>query len=224
MAPTHPYRRLSDHLILAADALLLTVLAAAALIIVKDLAAVPAAWLDPMDAFLITVTIASVMGATASWLVHRAPTGLRGLWMLAVGLLVATPVLLGAHWIVARASAASSSLEITALLCAQIVGLAVLLPPLVAGAVDLVQPKKRKFSPVAVVRLAALVALVGLVAFRFIPGTMADPATAHLYAMLGLATTAGALGTGIADAILFFSDHRAERRRMAVAEASTEAV
>ncbi len=223
MAPTHPYRRLSDHLILAADALLLTVVAAAALIIVKDVAAIPSAWIDPTDAFLITVTLASVVGATASWIAHRGPTGLRGRWMLIVGLLVATPALLGAHWIIARASAASSSLEITALLAAQILGLAVLLPPLVAGAVDLIQPKQRKFNPVAVVRLSALIALVALVAFRFIPGTIGDPTTAHLYAMLGLATTAGALGTGIADAILFVSDRRAQQSRKAAASAQVEA-
>ena len=224
MAPTRPYRRLSDHLILAADALLLTVVAAAALIIVKDVAAIPAAWIDPMDTFLITVTLASVAGATASWISHRGPTGLRGMWMLIVGLLVATPALLGAHWIIVRGSAASSSLEITSLLVAQILGLAVLLPLLVAGAVDLIQPKQRKFNPVAVVRVAALIALVALVAFRFIPGTIADPTTAHLYAMLGLATTAGALGTGIGDAILFVSDHRAEQRNKAAMPAPSEAV
>jgi hypothetical protein len=218
MAPHHPYRRLSDHLILAADSLLLTVLAAAALIIIKELARVPAAWIDPMDAFLINVTLASIVGAVASWLLHRRPTGLRGLWMLAIGLLVATPALLGAHAIIARATASSSGLEITALLLAQIVGLAALLPPLVAGAVDVVQRKQRRFDPTAVVRLAALIALVALVAFRFIPETMADPQTAHLYAMLGLATTAGALGAGIGDAILFFSDRRAERRRSAAQE------
>jgi len=216
-APHHPYRRLSDHLILTADALLLTVLAGAILILAKDLVRIPAAWVDPTDAFLITMTLASMIGATASWLLHRRPVGLRGLGMLAVGLVVAAPAFVGAHALVTRASVSSPGTELVLLIAAQILGLAVLLPPLVAGMADLFQPKKRRFDPGSIARLAGLIALVGLIALRFLPETQVDPAAAHVNAMLGLSTIAGGLGVGIADAILYFSDGRARQRSTAAA-------
>ena len=214
-APHHPYRRLSDHLILTADALLLTVLAGAVLIMVKNLANIPAARIDPMDAFLITMTLASMVGATASWLFHRRLVGLRGLGMLAVGLVVAAPALVGAHAVIIRTSISSPGAEIALLIAAQVLGLAVLLPPLVAGMADLFQPKERRFDPGSIARLAGLIALVGLIALRFLPETQVDPAAAHVNAMLGLSTIAGALGVGIADAILYFSDGRARQRASA---------
>ena len=211
-APHHPYRRLSDHLILVADALLLTVLAGAVLIILKNLADIPAARIDPMDAFLVTMTVASVLGATASWVLHRRPVGLRGLGMLAVGLLVAAPALVAAHAVIIRTSVSSPGTELVLLIVAQILGLAVLLPPLVAGMADFFQPKERRFDPGSIARLAGLIALVGLIALRFLPETQVDPAAAHVNAMLGLSTIAGGLGVGIADAILYFSEGRARRR------------
>jgi hypothetical protein len=212
MAPHHPYRRLSDHLILVADALLLTVLAGAGLIVIKNLAMIPASSIDPMDAFLITMTLAAMLGAGASWFAHRRSVGLRGLWMLAVGLVVAAPALVGAHALVTGASALSPRSETVTLVAAQILGLAVLLPPLVAGLADLFQRKHRRFEPVAIARLAGLFAMVAMITLRFLPETQVYPVAAHLNAMLGLSTIAGGLAVGIGDAILLYSGRRAARR------------
>jgi hypothetical protein len=94
----------------------------------------------------------------------------------------------------------------------QILGLTVLMPPLVAGAADLLKPKARHLYPVAIVRVAGLLAIAGVITLRFLPETQAFPAAAHSDAMLGLSTIAGALAVGVADAIRLFSDQRAQRR------------
>jgi hypothetical protein len=208
MAPKHPYRRLTDHLFLVSDALLLTVVADALLIIAKNAARIPAAWIDPMTAFVLTMALGSMIGAEASWFLHRRAFGARGMWMLAAGLVVAAPALVMAHSLTALGSDMAGGPEPGALVAIQILGLVVLMPPLVAGVADLVKRKARRLDPIAIVRVVALAAIVALITIRFLPETQADAVTAHTNAMLGLSTIAGALAVGVADAIRLFADRR----------------
>jgi hypothetical protein len=207
----HPYRRLSDHLTLVADAVLLSVFAGAALIVAKQLARIPAAWIDSMYAFLATMAIASLIGGTAAWWFHRRTAGVRGWRLLATGLAAAIAVVLILQVVVTRMAISSPDTAPWFFAGAQVLGLMVMLPPLVAGAAEVFVRKRRHFDAVAVARLIAFAALVGFVAFWFLPGAWSDSATAYLDATLGLATIAGGLGAGLADVLLLASDRRASR-------------
>jgi len=222
MAPKHPYRRLTDHLFLVADALLLTVVADAVLIIAKDLTRIPTAWIDPVTAFVLTMALGSMLGAEAAWLLHRRSFGSSGLWMLAAGLAVAAPALVMAHNLTLATPQTEMGTGVGVFVAIQILGLTILMPPLVAGVADLLKPKARHLYPVAIVRVAGLLVIAGVITLRFLPETQAYPAAAYTNAMLGLSTTAGALAVGVADAIRLFRDQRAQRRRDAAqAPAST---
>jgi hypothetical protein len=205
----HPYRRYSDDLILSADALLLSFAAGTVLVLAKDLAALPAAWVDPMGAFLITMALASVVGGTASWLIHRRPTGARGMRFLAIGLAVAVAVLLGVETVIVLVAISAPGTANWLFGAAQVVGLVVLLPPLVASASDLISKKRRHIDLAAVARMIGMTALTVLIAFRFLPQSWIAPDFAQLYAILGLSTTAGALGVAVADGILLVTGRRA---------------
>ena len=211
MAPKHPYRRLTDHLFLVADALLLTVIADAVLIILRDLAHLPTAWIDPMTSFLLAMALGSMLGAEAAWLLHRRSFGSGGLWMLTAGLAVAAPAFVIAHGFALGSPDVGAGTGV--LVAIQILGLTILMPPLVAVTADIVKRKSRHLDAVAIVRLAGLLAIAALITLRFLPETQAYPAAAHTDAMLGLSTIAGALAVGIGDAIRLFSDQRAQRRR-----------
>jgi len=220
MAPVHPYRRLSDHLMLPADALLFSVLAGAILLTAKSLARVPAAWIDPADAFLITMALSSIAGAAASWFVHRRSIGLRAAWMPATGLVVAVAAMLGAGSIIAHTTVAGTGAAPGLFVVAQILGLMALVPPLVLGTSELIEHKRRRFATAALVRLAALTVLVVLITLRFLPETQYDPASAQIYAILGLSTAAGALGVLIGDLLRLVTDLLAARRGLAAAPPS----
>jgi hypothetical protein len=210
--PNRRKRRLSDHLTIAADALVLSVLAGAVFIMIKDYLAIPAAWIDPLLAFLITMALSSTAGAVAAWLIHRHSSGFRGLLPLCTGLLVAVGAVYATESLVLVPVASSLAAATPLFIAAQVTGLLVMLALFAGGAVDLLRHRLRRLHAVGLVRLAALASLMALVAFRFIPDSQADPIAAQLYAFIGLATVAGAVGVALGDTLLRVISRRAHHR------------
>ncbi len=210
--PNRRRRRFYDHLVLVADALVLSVVAGAVFIIIKDVIAVPAAWIDPTYAFLITMALSSVAGAAGSWMIHRRASGVRGLIVLAAGLAMSVIVVFMAEVAMLRVTADSPGTAAALFAGAQLLGLLLVMGLLLASTVDLARRGRRRLDLVAVTRIAALAALVAVVALRFLPVDALQPATARVYAFLGLATVSGALGVGLANWALIVLGRRAARR------------
>jgi hypothetical protein len=191
-------RRVFDRVTLAVDALVLTV-AAGAVLIIKRFANIPAPWIDFTGGFQLTITLAAVVGAVVAWLLHRNAAGSRGLMLLAAGVVVAIAVILGVQAAVDLGAQSMPGLAPTLGTVTQAAGLAGLLALIWVIAVNLVRPGRRRFSPMALARLAALVVVASYIAFRFLPETAVDSVAAPFYAIFGYATIQGPLGVVLAD-------------------------
>jgi hypothetical protein len=210
--PNRRRRRFYDHLVLAADALVLSVVAGAVFILIKDLVAIPAAGIEPAYAFLATMCLSSAVGAIGSWLIHRRASGVRGLVLLAAGLAIAVTIVFMVEVAMLRLTATSIGTALMLFTLAQVLGLMVAMALLLAGIVDLVRQGRRRLDYVAVARIAALSAIVVFIALRFLPESAAVPASARVYAFLGLSTIAGAFGAGLGNALLISLGKRRARR------------
>lgn len=198
----------SRRLTLPADALLLTVVAGAVLVIAKDFLALPHSWLDSMDAFHVTMALASIAGATGAWLIHRRKSGLRSLTATALGLTVAVAAVLFAESALFPSGDDAAMTATLVLTVCQSVGAAAVIGMLAASVFDLVRTSDRKRRIVAIVRVAGLATIAALIVFCFIPETQADAQAAHLYAVLGLTTVTGAAGVALGDVLLAIFDRR----------------
>jgi hypothetical protein len=199
MLSAHAERRVFDHLTLAVDALVLTVAAGAVLMIIKRFANIPAPWIDSTVAFQLTITLAAGAGATVAWLLHHHAAGARGLMLLVGGVVVAIGVILGAQAAVDLGARSVPDLAPTLGMVTQTAGLAGLLVLIWVTAANLVRPGRRRFDPMALARIAALVVVASYIAFRFLPETAVDSVAAPFYVIFGYATIQGALGVVLAD-------------------------
>jgi hypothetical protein len=215
MLSAHAERRVSDHLTLAADALVLTVAAGAVLMIIKRFANIPAPWIDSLGAFQLTMTLGAVAGAAVAWLLHHRTAGVRGLKFLAAGIVVAVVVIWGAEAAVDLGAQSAPWLAPTLGMITQASGLAGLLALIWVSAVHLVRPGRRRLHPMALARLAALAVVASYVAFRFLPETAVDSVAAPFYAIIGYATIQGALGAVLADLLQTVTARRALRNASA---------
>lgn len=215
MASDRPLSQVTEHLALPADALVLTVLAGATFLLIKDLVNAPAPWIDAVDAFLVTMTLASVAGAVAAWLLHRHTAGVRGIRLAAAGLVASVAIVLLAQTAIIRTAVSSPATAAMLFTLIQVLGLVALIGLFVSGMADLLRTRAKRIDPIALVRVAALAAIAALVAFLFLPETQADPFAAQVYAVIGLATVAGPLGVGLGDVLLTFSDQRSAPCRTA---------
>ena len=198
----------SQRLALPADALVLTVIAGAALVITKDMIAIPHPWLDSMDAFHITMALASIAGAGGAWFIHRWQSGWRGLVAITLALVLAVAVVLLAENAILSAADASPATATTLLTLCQALGAAAVVGMLIASAVDFAHMTDTRRRAFAIARLAGLAAVAALIVFRFIPETQADAMSAHAYAVLGLTTVTGAMGAVLGDVFLALRNRR----------------
>jgi hypothetical protein len=210
--PNRRRRRFYDHLVLVADALVLSVVAGAAFVLIKDFLAIPAAWIDPSYAFLTTMCLSSTTGALGSWLIHRRASGARGLVVLAAGLAIAVTIVFMVEVAMLRLTTSSIETAMVLFTLAQVLGLLVAMALLLAGIVDLVRQGRRRLDYVAIARTVALSAIIAFIALRFLPESAAQSTSARMYAFLGLATLAGALAAGLGNALLIVLGRRKARR------------
>jgi hypothetical protein len=202
---------MSDRLTLAADALVFTLALGSVFMFAKNLANIPVSWIDSLDGFHLTMILASIAGATLAWLVHRGPTGLRGWGMLAAGIAASLALVLSIDAAITWLGSASAQTATLLLIGVQAAGLIALLGLIAFSSVNVVRPRRRRFDPMAVARLAALAMVAANVAFRFLPESRIDFAAASLYAIIGLGTIEGAMGAALGDQFLLAANRRAAR-------------
>lgn len=201
MASQSTKNRWAEYLMYPADALVFAVASGAILIGLKTLTAVPAPWTDSLNAFHITMTLATVVGAAISWVLHRRHTGARGLIPAAIGVAILIVGVYAVQFVVNDMAAASPDIAPLFGTITQSVGLIGLLTLFVAGVVHLLRPSEPGFDAIGFSRLASLVIVAGFIAFRFLPETRADAVAAPFYAIMGFATTQGTLGVMLGDAL-----------------------
>lgn len=202
--PTH-----SERLMLPADALVLGVVIGAVLVLAKSIANIPAPWIDSTYALLLTMIIASIIGAGASWFIHRGGSGVRGLPPIALGMVAAVAAVVAAENVLITVLTSSPEVTTTAMSGYQGVGAGAVIAILIGCAIGL--PAVVGYWPraFAIARLAGLALIALLILFRFLPETQASAVSAQTYAVLGLTTITGALAVTIGDAVLDWRDKRA---------------